>query len=157
MPGRRPGRRKDMRQQWRLASRNAVRGGILIQDLASLAFAAMTTAPVGAQIHSTGDGFLFQKPEGMFTVRGGYSIANATSDVFAVQKKQLTTGPRDFDALSLGADLSFVASRRVDLGVSVDATMRSHDSEYRDWLDNNNQPIKQTMNLSTIGFSANLK
>lgn len=104
-----------------------------------------------------GNGFLFGKPDGTVTLRGGYSRANASGDLFALQKKQFTIGPRGFDALSLGGDLAFDAGRRIDLGVSVDGTIRSHSSEYRNWLDQNNQPIKQTTNLSTIGFSANLK
>lgn len=134
----------------------------IARGLTALTWVALAAAsPLGAQATasrpSSGNGFLFSEPIGTFSIRGGYSRANASSDVFALQQKQLTIGPRGFDALSLGADLGFAVSRRLDLGVTVDGTTRSDGSEYRNWLDNNNQPIKQTTNLSTIGLSANLK
>ena len=110
-----------------------------------------------AQLERTGDGFLFHRPQGSLSLRAGYSRANASSDLFALQEKQLTIGPRGFDALSLGADLRFNTTRRIDVGLSLDGTVRSHASEYRDWLDQNNKPIEQTTSLATVGFSANLK
>jgi opacity protein-like surface antigen len=126
---------------------------------ASLALSAMLPAIARAQEHEhgAGNGFLFGKPDGTFTLRGGYSRANATGDIYNVQRRDFTFGPRGFDALSLGADLGLSAGRRFDVGVSFDGTVRSHGSEYRAWLDNNDQPIKQTTNLSTFGISANLK
>jgi hypothetical protein len=136
-------------------SRRASGGAIRISRvLASITVSALATGPVAAQ--GTGNGFLFHEPIGVFSLRGGYSRANAGSDLFALQQKQFTIGARGFDAFSLGLDLGFNASRRLDIGVSIDGTMRTHGSEYRNFLDNNNQPIKQTTSLSTIGLTGNL-
>jgi hypothetical protein len=150
-----------MKKDSRLAAPRST-GSDIARVFASLTFVAVVAAvPVGAQATaprpSTGNGFLFSEPIGTFSLRGGYSRANASGDLFALQEKQLTIGPRGFDALSLGADLGFAVSRRLDFGVTVDGTTRSQGSEYRNWLDNNNQPIKQTTHLSTIGLSGNLK
>jgi len=140
----------------------AIQRSDIVRALASLTLVALVVAvPAKAQDTpprpSTGNGFLFHEPTGTFSLRGGYSRANAGSDLFALQEKQLTIGPRGFDALSLGLDLGFNVSRRLDVGVTLDGTTRSHASEYRNFLDNNNQPIKQTTSLSTVGLSANLK
>jgi hypothetical protein len=149
------GRRTKMTNDSRLASSGTRRNAIAARALASAILVGLVAAvPAGAQ---TGNGFLFHEPNATFSFRVGYSRANAASDLFALQQKQLTIGPRGFDALSLGADLGFTVSRRLDVGVSVDGTTRSHGSEYRDWLDNNNLPIKQTTSLSTFGVTANLK
>jgi opacity protein-like surface antigen len=140
----------------------AIQRSDIVRALTSLTFVALVVAvPAKAQDApprpSAGNGFLFHEPTGTFSLRGGYSRANAGSDLFALQEKQLTIGPRGFDALSLGLDLGFNVSRRLDVGVTLDGTTRSHGSEYRNFLDNNNQPIKQTTSLSTVGLSANLK
>jgi len=140
-------------------------GGTVGRAFALLATATLLAAgPTGAGAQqgrpdplAHGDGFLFHQPNATFSLRGGYSRANASSELFTSQQKQLTIGPRGFDRASFGADLSFHATRRIDLGVSFDGTARSRRSEYRDWLDQNDKPIEQTTKLSTLGFSANLK
>jgi hypothetical protein len=156
-----PARKVDnMMGDSRQASGSTIRIGIG-RALASLTVIALAvSAPVGAQDTpprpSTGNGFLFHEPTGILSFRGGYSRANAGSDLFTTQQKQLTIGPRGFDALSLGVDLGFNTSRRLDVGVSLEGTTRTHGSEYRNFLDNNNQPIRQTTSLSTIGLTGNL-
>jgi hypothetical protein len=116
-------------------------------------------ATAGAQDQpDTGDGFFFHKPNYSFVFRGGYSRANATSDVFTVQEQSLTIGPRGFDALGLGADFLINVTKRVDLGFSLDGTTRSNNSEYRDWTEGSDSlPIRQKTSLSTFAFSGNLR
>ncbi len=138
----------------RLASGRTFRIAIS-RAFASLTLMMLVAAPVAAQ--ATGNGFLFHEPTGVFSFRAGYSRANAGSDLFTSQEQQLTIGPRGFDAVSLGLDLGFSVSRRLDVGVSLDGTMRTHGSEYRSFLDNNNQPVRQTTSLSTVGLTGNLK
>jgi opacity protein-like surface antigen len=123
----------------------------------SLALCALTPAVSAAQEHGAGNGFLFGRPDGSITFRGGYSLANASGDIYDLQRKQFTIGQRSFDALSLGTDLGINVGKRIDVGVTLEGTYRSHDSEYRDFLDNNNQPIQQNTVLSTIAVSANVK
>jgi hypothetical protein len=123
----------------------------------SLALCALTPAVTAAQEHGTGNGFLFGRPDGSITFRGGYSLANASGDIYDLQRKQFTIGQRSFDALSLGTDIGVSVGNRIDLGVTLDGTYRSHDSEYRNFLDNNDQPIQQNTVLSTIAVSANIK
>jgi len=144
-----------------LAGRGVAGANLVGLAVAEVEVALAVAAPLRGQDTaphpSTGKGFLFGEPTGTFSLRAGYSRANAGSDLFTLQRQQLTIGPRGFDALSLGADLGFNVSRRLEVGVSLDGTTRSDASEYRNWLDNNNQPIKQTTSLSTVGLSANLK
>src|SRR2546423_780796 len=90
-----------------------------------LATAGRLSAQTPAHRPSTGDGFLFGAPTGTVAFRVGYLRANASGDLFDVTQQQFTIGQRGFDAPSLGFDLGFNLSRRLDLGFSVDGTHRS--------------------------------
>jgi hypothetical protein len=115
------------------------------------AFSLLAPNAVRAQNEKAGDGFLFGKPGGALTIRLGYDRASANSDVYAVQRRDLTIGPRGFDGLTLGADFAFPVSPRIDLGFTIDGNTRSHKSEYRDWQDNTGQPINQQTTLMAWG------
>jgi hypothetical protein len=138
------------------AGRSGVAPGITF-----LAFAVMVAGPAiaGAQDRpDTGDGFLFHTPTYSFVFRGGYSLASASSDVFTVQKQQLTIGPRGFDALSLGVDFGINVTKRFDLGFTLEGTTRSNASEYRNWTEGpDSLPIRQKTSLSTFALSTNLR
>ena len=103
-------------------------------------------------VAQNGDGFLFQRPKGSFTMRAGYEAANPASESYDVLKGETTLGPRSFDAINLGADLDFYLTRSVDLTFTLDVTSRTNTSEYRDW-EENGQPIthQSTLERATLG------
>jgi hypothetical protein len=117
--------------------------------------AALVAPPVFAQ--SGGDGFLFKRPVGSLAIRAGYGHANAGSDIFSTTINELTVDRRDFSGLALGADLSFRIASRVDgaLGIGYDGT--STPSEYRHFVDQDNQPIQQTTSFRRIPITASVK
>jgi hypothetical protein len=117
---------------------------------------AVAPAPAAAQ-GSSGDGFLFRRPIGSFTVRGGFDRARAGSDVFDFATDQLTLSRGDFGAFSVGADLAFRIGARADLGVGVAFAGSEASSEFRRFVDQDDQPIEQSTVLRRVPVTATLK
>ena len=111
--------------------------------------------PVRAQV--AGDGFLFHRPNARVAVRGGYAFASAGSDLFDFTTEQLTLNKRDFSGLSLGANVGFGVSDRVDLTLDAGYSRAAKKSEFRDLVDNNRLPIEQRTTFERIPLTANIK
>ena len=106
---------------------------------------------------SSGDGYLFHRPDVTLSVRGGYSRADARSDVFDEVTSNLTLDRGDFSGLSVGGDLAVPIASRVDLVLAGGYSRSSHKSEFRDFVDNNDLPIEQTTTFERIPITANLR
>ena len=104
-----------------------------------------------------GNGYLFHAPYVTFDLRGGYSAASAGSDVFDDVTSQLTLNKRDFGSLTVGADVAFRVTSQVDLTLDAGYSRSSHQSEFRNFVDNNNLPIEQTTTFERIPLTANVK
>jgi hypothetical protein len=115
----------------------------------------LAAGPVNAQ--GTGSGFLFKPPAGTFTIRGGFDHANASSDIFSFVSDELTLSRRDFSALTLATDVGVRISPRVEALFGLGVSYSSTPSEFRHWLDNNNQPIQQTTSFARVPLTASLK
>src|SRR5215212_4642186 len=100
---------------------------------AALALGA-TGQPASAQ---SGKGFLFKRPIGSFSLRGGYALANAGSDVFSEATRQLTLDKKDFSAFTWGGDISYAAKPRIDVVFDGGFASTSKASEFREFIDNN--------------------
>jgi len=120
-----------------------------------LAVALLGATPVFAQ--STGDGFLFRTPRSSLSVRAGYDRAFAGGDLFSFVTDSLTLRRSDFGGVSLAADLAATVSPQLDIVVSVGWSGSRRDSEYRNWLDNNDLPITQTTVLERAPVTASVK
>ena len=103
-----------------------------------------------------GDGFLFHVPVGTWGVRGGINLASANSDVFAFVTDQLTLDRSDFNAPAVGTNIAIRLSGANDIVLDVGYSTVSRGSEFRHWVDQNDQPIEQTTSLRripiTLGF-----
>ena len=106
---------------------------------------------------SAGDGFLFRAPNGSFGIRAGFDHAMANSDVFNYFTKELTLRRSDFSSAMVGAYVGIHVSPRNDLVFDFTYANVSHGSEYRDWIDQNNQPIAQTTSLRRIPITVGLR
>ena len=129
-----------------------VRAAILA---AAVAAALAVSGPAVAQ--SSGEGFRFQRPSGSWSLHGGFAIPNANSDLFSFTTSNLTVNHGAFDALDLGADLSFTLTPRVDLVFDVSTSGKSAGSEFRNYVDNNNLPIQQTTSFQRVPVTVNAR
>lgn len=133
---------------------------VLVVLVASSASAAPEdqnpTPPV--QPRSTPD-FLFGRPHGSVGIRGGWLFARAGSQWydFVTAPNQLTIDRSDFNAPGIAADLGITITPRLEAVAGVEFTRASVNSEYRQLVDNNRQPITQTTTLGQINIMGSLK
>lgn len=126
--------------------------------LIALVTASLLAGGAGSSwAQSAGNGYLFHRPDVVVSVRGGYSHADAGSDVFDDVTSNLTLDRGDFSSFTVGADLAFPVARRVDLVLSGGYSRSSHGSEFRDFIDNNDLPIEQTTTFERAPFTASLR
>ncbi len=123
---------------------------------ALIALAEFAAAPVvGAQ--DAGDGFLFYRPSGSWTLRGGYAMPSANSDIFSFTSNNFTVNRGDFSAFDVGGDLAFTIAPRFDLVFDISYSGMSKGSEYRNFVDNNQQPIQQTTSFQRTPITVNVR
>ncbi|MDE3128798.1 MAG: hypothetical protein KGL38_12375, partial [Gemmatimonadota bacterium] len=81
---------------------------------AVLAAAALGSTARRAVAQDAGNGFLFGAPKNSLTIRTGYDIASAASDVFATVMQELTLKKSDFSSPTIATDFGFRISPQVD-------------------------------------------
>jgi outer membrane protein W len=116
---------------------------------------SLGAASAGAQ--GTGNGFLFGPPSGSFTLRGGYANAAARGDLIDFTTTNLTLDRHDFSSPELSADFGVWLAPKSQLQVSLGYAGTNHASEFRDYEDNNNQPITQTTKFQRVPLSVSYK
>ena len=120
--------------------------------------ALLVAAPMsaGAQVAS-GPGFLLGMPDGSLTVRGGWALASAGSDIFSFTTDQLTLNRRDFSSPTFGTDLAFRVLSRTDVVFSVDYDGMRKQSEFRNFIDNDHHPINQNTQFIRVPLEASVR
>ena len=126
---------------------------------ASLIVAAVAClgAPKSAHAQSAGRGYLFGKPVGSFTLRGGYALANAKSDLFAFTTEELTLNRRDFSSFGADAEFALHALSKTDVVLWSSWAGVQRPSEFRNFIDNNDQPIEQTTDFQRVPVTLGIK
>jgi hypothetical protein len=108
--------------------------------------------PVFAQ-----DGYLFGMPRTTLTLRAGAARPAADSEIFRFFTDELTLRRSDFASATFGADLGLRVHPQLDVLLSVSIAQSSDDSEFRDFVEDNDQPIRQTTELMRTPVTAGLK
>src|SRR6266550_3004449 len=128
------------------------------RDYAGLLTAcAITMIAPPSYAQRAGDGFLFHVPIGTWGVRGGINLASANSDVFAFVTDQLTRDRSDFNAPAVGTNIAIRLAGANDIVLDVGYSTVSRGSEFRHWVDQNDQPIEQTTSLRRIPITLGLR
>jgi hypothetical protein len=125
--------------------------------IALVAGALLAGGAASSPAQSAGDGYLFHRPDVTVSLRGGYSRADASSDVFDDVTTNLTLDRGDFSGLTVGGDLAVHVASRVDVVFAGGYSRSNHKSEFRDFVDNNDLPIEQTTTFERIPLTANLR
>jgi hypothetical protein len=127
-----------------------------MRRLHALTLAVLLT-PAAAAAQGMGRGFFFREPTTTWSVRVGYGLANAESDIFSFTSQQLTVDKRDFSGVNVGSDLDFRLTSRLTLGLGLWYEGRSTPSEYRDFVDQNDLPIEQMTKFQRMPVTLGLK
>ena len=108
-----------------------------------LAVVACLSVARPARAQESGDGFLFRAPRGEVSIRGGFNHATAGSDLFSFTTSQLTLTPHDFSSLMFATDVDVALTARLSARFGFSFSQSTTPSEFRDFVDNNRQPIQQ--------------
>ncbi|MEO7999677.1 MAG: outer membrane beta-barrel protein [Gemmatimonadaceae bacterium] len=126
--------------------------------VATLLCVSALLAPIA--VHSqplSGDGYLFSRPTGSFSLRGGYTQPNANSDLYQHARNNLTLGRSDFGSIAVLGDIGVRLSDRFSLQFTGGYSNHTADSEMRYWEDSDHQPIEQTTRVVRAPFMAGLR
>lgn len=118
----------------------ARKSGFLTAGAATLVALIAFTSPSAAQRR---DGFLFERPRLTVSAHGGYARSNAGGDLFDFVQEQLTLRRSDFDGFVGGGSLVYHVTPRLGIEASGTYIGRRSDSEFRDWVDQDDVPITQ--------------
>jgi hypothetical protein len=121
-----------------------------------LAVVALTAAP-GVVSAQGGPGFLFQQPRISVAVRTGYQLPRAGSDIFDFPRDSLTLSTSDFASPYWGAEVAIRLTDRLDLALGGGWARSRSRSEYRDWVDQDGNPIEQSTRFQTISGTLGAK
>lgn len=120
-------------------------------------FAVLATLPTVAGAQDTGNGFLFGAPSGSITLRGGWALARAKSDLFTFTTQNLTLNRSDFSSPDLEADLAFGITQRTQIVFSSGLSGMNKESEFRNFIDNSNNPINQSTSFRRVPLTVSVK
>jgi hypothetical protein len=119
--------------------------------------ACLAVATPGEVLAQGGDGFLYKEPTLTVKFETGYGFQQASSDIYDFLMTEHTLDARDFDGPYLGGELGIRLSNTVDIALAVGYQQSSTQSEFREWVDQDNLPINQVTELTQIPATASLK
>jgi len=117
-----------------------------------LALAAMLLVSPPLRAQSSGDGFLFRRPQGSLSIWLGYERPFVDSPIFRFVTDTFTLSKSSFGAFAIGGDLSFRVAPRMELMFSGGWAGSRAQSQYR-----NGQAAFQTTTLERVPLTASLK
>ena len=135
----------------------AGRPGVRPNALAAAGLIAVCAFAPGVGAQGSGKGFLFKKPVGSFAFRGGYAVANASSDVFSDATALLTLDKKDFSGFNWGGDISYSTSDRFDVLFDAEVASASKSSEFRNFIGSDDKPIEQSTKFKRVPLTLGLK
>ena len=101
--------------------------------------------------------FLFGRPDGSISLRGGWVFARAGSDLYDFVERELTIDRQDFNGANVATDFGIALSSRADAVIGLDYNQASVPSEYRAFVDNNRLPIEQTTSLKELNLTGSIR
>jgi len=120
-------------------------------------FAVLASLPTIAGAQDNGNGFLFGAPAGAISLRGGWALARAKSDLFNFTTQNLTLNRSDFSSPDLEADIAFRVTQRTQIVLSGGLSGMNKASEFRGFIDNSNNPINQSTSFRRVPVTVSVK
>lgn len=101
--------------------------------------------------------FWFGQPRASVGVRGSWLFAREGSDFFTFVQDQFTINSGDFNAPGIAVDVGVAINPRADVLFGFEYSGASRNSEYREFVDNNDLPITQESSLHQVNLTGSLK
>ena len=128
-----------------------------VMFLALLAAALPATLEAQTRPGARSPDFLFGAPAGAVSIRWNLDLHRGRSDWYDFVQRELTLDSGDFNTPGIAGDVSFQLAPRFDLVAGASWGRRTTRSEYRDFVDNNRQPIEQQTRLTQAAFTAGVR
>jgi hypothetical protein len=110
-----------------------------------------------ARAQGGGDGYLFGEPSVRLGIRAGYNHATAGGDLIDQTTRDFTLSKSDFSGPTIGGEVGFRLSSRLEISFDADYASVNRGSEYRNFVDNNRLPIQQTTEFQRVPLTASLR
>jgi hypothetical protein len=104
-----------------------------------------------------GPGFMFKNPRVSLGFRTGYQLPRVGSNIFDFPLDSLTLSRADFGSPWLGGELAVRVTDRLDVAAGVGWARARSESEYVNWVDQDENPIEQVTTFQTITGSLGAK
>lgn len=118
--------------------------------------ALMLLLPVCAAAQDDDDEW-FPLQEGSVSFRVGGFFPRGESDIWDQNLSDFTFELKDFNSFMFGVEVNWFMNRYITLGLAVDAYSKSVNTEYRDYVDSNDNPIYQKLKLTLVPITATVK
>ncbi len=106
-------------------------------------------------------GFLLQAPRMSLAVKAGWGLPRAggsgAESLWQFTREQLTVETGDFAGLAVGGELGVRLTERLELTVAAVRTSAETQSEFRDWVGEDDLPIAQSTRFSTTPLTLGIK
>lgn len=102
-------------------------------------------------------GYMFREPMATVSLRFGVGGPNANDDLFNFLTNELTLEKGDFRAFALGGDVAIRLASQFDVVLAVSMDNSSNRSEFRDWEDQDDQPIEQNTDVLRVPITLGAK
>lgn len=120
--------------------------------LCAAAAPLLMAAPAAAQ-----EGYMFGMPRASVSVHLGLARPVAEGEIFNFMTDQLTLDRDDFASATFGVDFGMRVHPQVDVLLGLGVAQSSQDSEFRDFVEDNDAAIRQTTELMRLPVTAGLK
>ena len=104
--------------------------------------------------------FLLGRPRASVSVRGGWAMATAGSDIYDFFTSQLTVDKSDFNGATFLTDVAFSITPRVDVLGGINLNKMNKPSHYRGYsevINGQDMPIQQTTELRQIDLAGSVR
>jgi hypothetical protein len=102
-------------------------------------------------------GYLFREPPVTLTLSGGLGLPTSSGDLWAFTFDELTMSRRDMASFDQAVDLAIRLNERFDLVLGYGLSTSKAQTELRDWVDENDQPITQRTRFTRRPLSATVR
>jgi len=118
---------------------------------------AITTISSKLPAQRSGRDFLFGEPKGSLVLRGGYALAAASGDLFSFTANEMTLNRRDFSSPAGDIDVAIRLAPRTDLVFAASYAGMRKGSEFRDFVDQSDNPIEQTTTFQRVPLTLSVR
>jgi opacity protein-like surface antigen len=125
--------------------------------MSAMALVLLGGATLPAAAQNSGKGYLLRTPEARITVRGGYALATAKSDLFDFTIEELTLKRSDFSGFTGGVELAVAVASRWEVSLDAGYSRAHKGSSFRKYIDNNDQEIEQTTTFERVPLTLNAR